>query len=824
MQVYVKNRAGQIGTIDSEVAKANPLDYFPVSEDEVAKEQQLAEHETAGQQVIAGAEGVVRGATLGGSDWILNKLMGDAYSAGATRRREANPTLTTATEIVGGVAPILATGGGGAAATGARGALTGAARYTPAALAARAGHAVGHAVGATRLGKVGALAAEGIVEGTAFGVGEAISEASLGNTDLTAQALLAGAGHGALFGGVVGGGLGVAASAVGKASGAARRAFDGGLPSLRKLAGEAGGESLESAAQQLKRESMVKATGARGTDIRNLGTQAKVDAMGDVLSEYRLKDGRAIVETLDSVDDVLPKLQQAEREVGEVIGDLRRKASEAVKDLPIAKRIDRVQVQEAIDRIDDQVLNPLRMSGSRSQRAKAKMIESEFLGTMRKRVEEGRGYSIDELVQLRREVDEVVYPPKAPGQGIAVAAKHADELGKANRILEDFITTETDNVLSATGSAELQGAYLKAKQTWGVLRDARKMAEKADLQNLGNRWASPSDYYVGGVGATIGAMAAGPVGGLVGGAVGSMVNKVVRERGRSTVARIAERFAGVDAKIETKLSQYIARTSKDPVLDVAAAALVAGGKAAKRATKGGVITGEKAAHRVDANKAREAKTQQFGATSTARRATYERHTDTIREITTNPAAAQRRLEQTIDGLSPAVAIAVGATMMRGAEYLAGKAPAGAVKENSLTPHLERPFVSDTEVARYFDAVGVVQDPLSVLDHLEDGTLNRTHVEALRTVYPDLYGRVQEIALRELADTTAPPSYSSTLQLSLLLDLPGHYTLEPEFIRTMQASFTQEQEQPRAAARAPNLAGKVAAGTEAMEARMAGLGS
>lgn len=139
-------------------------------------------YSTTGQQLKAAGEGLLRGASLGGTDY----LFGDEDTAA---RQQYNPGIALGTEIVGGIAPMLASGG-----TSAVGQI---AARTPAALAARAGAAVGKATG---LGRYGAAAVAAGVEGGIVGATSAANQAYLADDDLTAETVFHGLGFGAVFG------------------------------------------------------------------------------------------------------------------------------------------------------------------------------------------------------------------------------------------------------------------------------------------------------------------------------------------------------------------------------------------------------------------------------------------------------------------------------------------------------------------------------------------------------------------------------------------------------------------------------------------------
>ena len=180
-------------------------------------------------EFAAGAAGLARGATLGLSDVALTKT-GLVNPETLSGLKEENPLVSTASEVGGNLLPFLVPGGAevkagqvaveaGVAAK----AAAAAAKLAPARLASELGHGgakIAEKAAASILGDASTGIAESAVrrglttgfgsalEGAAYGAGTAISEDALGDKELTAESLLTHVGLGALFGGVVGGGMG----------------------------------------------------------------------------------------------------------------------------------------------------------------------------------------------------------------------------------------------------------------------------------------------------------------------------------------------------------------------------------------------------------------------------------------------------------------------------------------------------------------------------------------------------------------------------------------------------------------------------------------
>lgn len=169
----------------------------------VAADAKDAYYTTPGQQVRAGGAALVRGATLGVSDY----LVGDEHTA---ERARHNPGTSMAFEALGALVPlVLSDGAAGAAGIGK------VAAATPTALLSRGARAVAGGIE----NRFARSAVAGAVEGAGFGGAQAANHAYLTGDPITAETILHGAKWGAVFGGGLGT-VGAGVSAVGERIGA----------------------------------------------------------------------------------------------------------------------------------------------------------------------------------------------------------------------------------------------------------------------------------------------------------------------------------------------------------------------------------------------------------------------------------------------------------------------------------------------------------------------------------------------------------------------------------------------------------------------------
>ncbi len=169
-----------------------------------------------GGAIKAGAAGLLSGLTVGASDVVGAALGGRQRLKGL---QEENPGVAITSNIAGAVLPAIVTAGasapGSAAGIGAR-----ILARSPAALASRAGIAVGEAAvgGGAGLGaRVAAGALGAGVEGAIQGGGQYLSQVALEDRPLSAEGFVAGMGTGALFAAPIGGAFTAGARALTRA-------------------------------------------------------------------------------------------------------------------------------------------------------------------------------------------------------------------------------------------------------------------------------------------------------------------------------------------------------------------------------------------------------------------------------------------------------------------------------------------------------------------------------------------------------------------------------------------------------------------------------
>lgn len=820
-KAFLRDESGRLTTHDPGKVGARVLSgkYTPVTAEDVEKRaaEKQAEEEGALGAVKAGAEALASGAfnaavvpfTVGGAaltaagvydenptkdlhgrDLMATVFGGSRgsrdrrdYEAGAKARKEASPLTSGVGELTGQVGGALLSGGSS--------------------LAGNLGAAAAKRTGSRIVG--GGVA--GALEGAALGAAAAPEAAYFKDEDLTAESLLAGMGWGALLGGGVGLGAGAAGRLFSRSGTRGTTPLDSPRlpPSVGPSAPATEARSgLRGFLQDFSEERTVKALGARGTDIRKLGKTAgkAEDEMRrmarDVLS-HKLDDGTPVFRALQSQDELVENLGRAQNEAGAKLGTLRKEVGEFLETK--AKDL-KPKTASIADRIEVEVAQPLHSSAVPDVAQKAVPIER-MAAAVRSLGPEAK---LEDLVRVRQDIDSIIYP-KPTGPGLpALPPAHADQLVKVRGIVESEIEATMDKAVARMDAGRLT-EYKELKGLFRSFREANQIAGKAQLQDLGNRVVSPTDYLTGAA-VFAGDTASGGALSAVKAVAAGAAHKAVREHSSAMLAVLADRMAkNLDQKIGKSIGGFFSRAVSP---------------AQQLAPKGVVVT------RRAPSPARTATVLELfqGKESDPVKA-YRKRVKEVAAATDNFGAAVRdRTEVALGDLplrAPKLAGKIATAATKGAVFLASKVPTPTTNSRSFTPNADAPIPSGVEIAKFARYWSAVSNPLSVLRDLEDGTVTREQVEAVQAVYPRLYQRIQETVRERIMDADERGisiPYQARLQLDLLLDLggAGEPTASPDFMlrfRGMQAA-TAEQQQNTPPPKPINISSRLRASRDRME--------
>lgn len=763
---------------ESQIESALAQGWRIEAPEEMQARQDAERYGSAEQQALGGIEAGLRGATFGLSDLALNRAIAairdeefakrDAAEAEA-RRRELGG-VGTALEFAGAALPALATGGTGAVARGLAATPAGlasrvglaaeglAARALPSTLAE--GSLLGRSLGAgVRLGVGGG------VEGALIGGGMGISEATLagkgGDYGALGEAWLTGAEGGALGGALFGGALGMGG---------------GALAGLTSKAGKRFAPALEGFA----RDRAIKSTNAMPGQIKAVwkdGADARMAGAADEMMDSGILGG------LRKAEDMAPRARAHAVEAGKELGAFRERVYSAIDDAADAAAsggagyrgsakplVDVTEEARAFLRqVDDTIIAPARKGiGTKTERRLIRSLEDD-LADFRSRLTpdaEGAvaGVTMREMVDFRKKLDDIIRPPKAPGQ-IATAAPHVGLVKEARKLLEKRIEDITDTVAEKIDPT-LAGQYKKLKQSYGRSRDINKLIESGQMRDMANRWASPSDYGTG-LGVVAGLIGSGGaiLPALAKGAALSMLHKVLRERGSSTLAVTAYRMARHEQVLSDSLKKYLTAGTR----------------------REAAIEGARPPKRLPAPRPRVPIPAIVFATQKGEtdNDAYRRRLRDLREMDpiNDPGTGRAAVE------APNTTTAAVGSLARARQYLLDNAPTDPLDGDPLQPHLKPSNANPVELQKYARKWAAVDDPLGTIERgLATGQLTREEVEAIRTVYPVTWEDIRQKVFDQLAESKDRLPYEKRIRLGILFDLPTDKSLRPDQIARTQALY------------------------------------
>ena len=799
-KVKIARADTELGTIDESELEAAQASGFRVVDETEATEIKTRREAQSGTGMVTGlAEAGARGLSLGLSDVALTELGVDA--AGMEARRENLGTLGTGAEIVGAVAPSLVSGGAGAVGT--------AARLTPAGLAARGGASLGRgvsaALGGGRAAGLAGLSAAGAVEGALQGAGQVLSEDALGDRELSAERMLAGAGRGAALGGLIGGGVGAAGMGLASVARGGQRVSraaverltgvaddispglraEGGLvgraqdlqlsvmggstsqfqarrhlsgltrtPAGRTLFRDAQGGNIDALVGGRLRKSVggTSLDDAVGRFERGLAKEAKAGHKGAMETRETLAKWTRTAETDPALAGLSAPLSPAAgKQVRKILG---RNQQDLVAGAAKAHR----WTSQAADQIDDYAAQ-LRAAGSPDGDALAQMV-----GPLRKTVDDpliwgakgaaGRKlYAAQKLEQealgrLPKNLRDISALDEAAYTRLARHPEAVSDLVKARGQIADVLEKQGADVGKVRQglddvkrALDYRGELHKAK---GAIDDLKSL-ESGTRGQVARRGLE-----------SLGALTGGGFGGLPGLFAGRLTGEVagMATRPLAAIQTMARMRQAIDA-VAGKEGAFI--------------------RAAENLAEGGV----KAARAVGRQGGRGARTAVLSEARTKQLHTIRR---TVQQLAAKPETIPDKMGEgmnEIRAVAPGVADTMTERAARAVSFLASKAPSVYEPPFSTGDPVADPIAME-RFGRYVDAVN---DPLGAVRGVESGTLDLESAETLRTVYPKIYERIQGDVLEMVgkrAQAGKPVSHLARVQLGLLLDLPLDESLRPGF--------------------------------------------
>jgi hypothetical protein len=759
-RVFVHDAAGNLKSVDAaEVGTPGLRLLSPAEVEQISQHREFGKG--LGNMGKAAAAGAARGLTLGASDAALTALGGDDTRRALKGLREQNPITSTVSEVAGAAAPVLLSGGsaapeeaaalGGEAAAGAGLVSRGiqAAGVLPRAVAGAGGIVErGVARGLESLGYEGSslasrvaagalkMGASGAAEGAIYGGAQAANDAVLNGDEITAEKIVSGMGHGALFGGGVGATLGAAGPLVTGAASAL-------IPKKETL-------------EQLSREQAGRAAGFKPSDYKALvgrargaAAEERIATTLDDLRNYEIKTGelagQKVLQPASNAEEILERVRAAKSEAGATLDGLKDSISEGMQQS--GYQLDRAALAQ---RIEDNVFKPALEGATPSIRRRVLSARKE-LGALFEPPAEGVAGDVSptfrELDQMRAKLREVFQPPAVRGGGLPPPApKQAIYLEGAEREIASYLKDEAGKFLATAG--EDANAYNEANRLYHSFRQLDDVGTKATAHNLGNRMASPSDHAVG-LGGFLGALTTGNVGAagaMAYGAAGAIANKLMRERGNSLIATLAQRAADQDASID-RVAQILGGESR-----VKAPALAA------------ALQGENL------------------------RDSYQRAAERVRELST-PQVAQSHISSLIPEVAaryPQLGMTVSNKLLQIYSELKAKLPQNHVETGTtLTPLAIKERIPPAQMRDFLSSVKGALTPEKVLAELGRGVVDRPALEMLKAMHPQTFQQLRQRVAEVVEQRQDELPTRRRVMLSMVFDFVGDSSVEPQRLTGLQ---------------------------------------
>jgi hypothetical protein len=757
-EAYVIDEDGSAKRLvgDEQIKLARTLGQQFVSKDaaqSISQEFQTNQHvEEEYGPFARGVIGAASGATLGLSDVALSEsgaIPGYELSAmrGTTAGQVGNAIGTLAPALFGDEAGLL-----GKTPMGALGRLGGQAERFAAGVLPEATGALG------RMGhRAVSLASRGAFEGSMMAMADEATDAILTNKELSGQSLAATGVKGALFGGILGGGLGLAAGAGGEVG----RALRGGSTSANSVSRAMGGKAGEMTTKE--------AVGLRGLG----GTPEDVKRI--------LGEGRSITDALKQYTEIVEGKGGRLTDIGKPdrVARLARETAEesAAARLDAAKRFDKIDglsapsVDRMAARLKNEVVNPY--AGTVAQR-EVQGVVNRTIRDLRVSMEPKGVTPRSTMVNWVKSRDQIAssiedHLNKQFDPSIGREFKKSIKADILNTI-DSEIRTAMEGSL-APGAKEIAGAYAGASAMQKAARELETMAGRKLEQAV----ASSDNLFSArdvGAGAAI-AMAGHPLAGA-----GYMSARALGRTGQRYLEPFLTEWAvksSVGSKIATatRSTQQLTQSSvrkffrdKSPV-SIATRA----GKVAKTSATG---TGSSVKSRKDYELSRE---ETEALLSPIHRERVKAH------------VAQLEATGHTD-----IAASVLQTYDRAAAYLRHNLPPD-MSKTGLGKPMESLWLNQKE-QQFVSLREAIEEPLQTVSKIATGDVSREQMLAIKYVYPDIYDEVVESVAFEVAAMKTEGRWlepDKIVRLGTVLDAPIDETLESSYIGAVQASFAPPPE-------------------------------
>ena len=752
-------------------AEAEQKIFSKDDEDFIENEQRL-EEKYGDSPFQAAGEAALSSFTFGLSDQV-GKALG--FQEALRERRERNEAAATVGEIGGIVIPAVFSGGSSLVGKGVGVAGKGIATAAKAAstverLTAKGINKLLVETGKKKfardvLSKSIAKGAGSAVEGTFYGVGELIEENALGNAEFNAENLMAYGGKGALWGGLVGGGLGGLGKTVSIV-----------VPKMK------GSKVVGTSIKQINNFSSKMTNpvynsfklGGFSDDVIEKLTQRNpqmVKNVPEVLGKVMRKNGAA--KSLASNRSLLEASENYLDDLGKGIGKTVKDIDDAVltpKDFPKVKQIARKQRKE-LEKLKQKYVdkngNPIDVDAAK----RVRRIEKEYVAgpepTMKDRFTQHKGlddklldethYTAKDLHNLKKQFHEKSNYWKKKDLSIE------DEISRAYAKATRDSLQEFSHKLSTPLGKKLRQELLDYNSLATFVGGFSKKIKGQ------TNFPSVRDVFIGLSAFGIGANPFSAIG--IAGLSSAFVKSDLKNK-LFVLSRIERGNQLISKKIKRGVKKFFVGGKRRAVVPLSATILTKSPLAKER--KDGVVVGN------PKNEQEAIKNVMFNL-------------DYVRE---NPESFDRiMMDPNLQAAAPQTYAKSKELAGRALMFLDKKMPRTLTKILNVNPFMRKTFPSsDQEIYKFKKYLHAVQNPMSIINDLESGTLSTEGVEVMQFVYPELYSEIQSQVFNELEKTgdENKVEYPQRLQLGILMGMPTDMALLPQAIKGLQALYKEAQ--------------------------------
>ncbi len=166
----------------------------------------------------------------------------------------------------------------------------------------------------------------------------------------------------------------------------------------------------------------------------------------------------------------------------------------------------------------------------------------------------------------------------------------------------------------------------------------------------------------------------------------------------------------------------------------------------------------------------------------------------------SPAALSEHMASATSGSvsAPNIKMALTNKLANSVQYLKTQLPQDPLAGTSLFANSSNYVPSMAEISRFNRQINAVQDPVSVIHRVTDGSATTEELDALKTVHPGIYNRLQTSVTSAIMDRgtkggSESVPYDRRVQISTMFGTPADYTMRPDFIQAMQNNLKPADE-------------------------------